>query len=112
MHREPGAACSVCKGWVAGLCGWAPNIDCDLFPMQLDKAFASGMSKDGPLLIGSTLNETDYYFRALAVLEAKSKSSAKGGAPVYRYELDYLSPAQNSLFRCPLNMEIPFRETS
>lgn len=136
--------------------GWAPNIDGDFFPMQLDKAFASGMSKDVPLLIGSNLNEmrpvtghdaitmekvrqilhstigensetyieaydeaypvhetrdlieTDYYFRALAVLEAKSKSSAKDGAPVYRYELDYLSPAQDSLFRCPHNMEVPF----
>lgn len=103
---------SLCLERAERQCGWAPNIDCDLFPMQLDKAFASGMSKDGPLLIGSTLIETDYYFQALAVLEAKSKSSAKGGAPVYRYELDYLSPAQDSLFRCPLNMEIPFRETS
>ncbi|MDD5950695.1 MAG: carboxylesterase family protein [Bacteroidales bacterium] len=53
------------------------------------------------------LIETDYYFRANAVREASLKAEY-GKAPVYRYELNYLSPAQDSLFRCPHNMEIAF----
>lgn len=52
------------------------------------------------------LVETDWYFRSLAVMEAIAKS--RGGSKVYRYEMDWLSPAQDSVFRCPHNMEVPF----
>lgn len=51
--------------------------------------------------------EIDTRSRPGAVRQAAAKA-AQGGAPVYLYQFNYMSPAQDGVFRCPHNMEIAF----
>ncbi|MEI9964495.1 MAG: carboxylesterase family protein [Caulobacteraceae bacterium] len=53
------------------------------------------------------LISSDYWMRHPVLLQAERKASL-GGAPVYVYEFDRLSPARGGKLHCPHGSEIPF----
>ena len=94
------------------LFGQVPVVDGEVIPAQPDTPEALALSKDVPVIIGTTYHEftrdqEDPIFQPLALQQAANRSAA-GCAPVYLYQFTWESPVLDGVFGSTHCIEIPF----
>ena len=94
------------------LYGQVPVVDGEIIPAQPATAEALAMSKDIPVIIGTTYHEftrdrEDPIFQPLALKQAEDRTAA-GCAPVYFYQFTWESPVLDGAFGSTHCIEIPF----
>lgn len=94
------------------LFGTEPTVDGVILPAQPGAPESMALSKDIPVIIGTTWNEftvgqEDQMFKPLAIEQAKDRT-AYGCAPVYLYRFDWESPVLDGHLGSSHCMEIPF----
>ena len=94
------------------LFGTEPTVDGTILPAQPGAPESMALSKDIPVIIGTTWNEftvgqEDQMFKPLAIAQAKDRT-AFGCAPVYLYRFDWESPVLDGHLGSSHCMEIPF----
>ena len=94
------------------LFGQVPVVDGEIIPAQPATAEALALSKDVPVIIGTTYHEftrdrEDPIFLPLAQQQAADRSAA-GCAPVYWYQFTWESPVLDGALGSTHCMEIPF----
>ena len=94
------------------LFGQTPVVDGVVIPAQPSTPEALSLSKDIPVIIGTTLNEftpaqEDPIFKPLADAQAESRAQY-GCAPVYKYLFTWKTPVLDGVMGSPHCMEIPF----
>ena len=94
------------------LFGQVPVVDGEVIPAQPDTPEALALSKDVPVIIGTTYHEftrdqEDPIFQPLALQQAANRSAA-GCAPVYLYQFTWESPVLDGAFGSTHCIEIPF----
>ena len=94
------------------LYGQVPVVDGDVIPAQPSTSEALALSKDIPVIIGTTYHEftrdrEDPIFQPLALQQASDRSAA-GCAPVYLYQFTWESPVLDGAFGSTHCIEIPF----
>ncbi|MBR1570114.1 MAG: carboxylesterase/lipase family protein [Bacteroidales bacterium] len=94
------------------LFGAMPVVDGEVIPAQPSTQAALTLSKDIPVIIGTTYNEftrdrEDEIFKPLAVQQANDRTAA-GCAPVYMYQFDWASPVMDGALGSTHCLEIPF----
>ncbi|MBQ9397489.1 MAG: carboxylesterase/lipase family protein [Bacteroidales bacterium] len=94
------------------LYGQVPVVDGEIIPAQPATAEALALSKDIPVIIGTTYHEftrdrEDPIFQPLAVQQAADRTAA-GCAPVYFYQFTWESPVLDGAFGSTHCIEIPF----
>lgn len=94
------------------LFGTEPTVDGVILPAQPGAPESMALSKDIPVIIGTTWNEftvgqEDQMFKPLAIEQAKDRT-ASGCAPVYLYRFDWESPVLDGHLGSSHCMEIPF----
>ncbi len=94
------------------LFGAMPVVDGEVIPAQPSAQAALALSKDIPVIIGTTYNEftrgrEDEIFKPLAVRQANDRVAA-GCAPVYVYQFDWASPVMDGALGSTHCLEIPF----
>ena len=92
--------------------GTRPVVDGEVLPNQPSSAAAMALSKDIPVIIGTTYHEftrdrEDPIFKPLAVGQAADRAAA-GCAPVYLYQFTWESPVLDGALGSTHCMEIPF----
>ena len=94
------------------LFGQVPVVDGEIIPAQPATAEALALSKDIPVIIGTTYHEftrdrEDPIFKPLALRQAADRTAA-GCAPVYLYQFTWESPVLDGALGSTHCMEIPF----
>jgi len=94
------------------LFGNMPVVDGEVIPNQPGTAAALALSKDVPVIIGTTYNEftptqEDPVFKPLALQQAGDRQAA-GCASVYVYQFDWASPVMDGVLGSTHCLEIPF----
>ena len=94
------------------LFGTEPTVDGVVLPYQPGAPESMELSKDIPVIIGTTWNEftvgqEDQMFKPLAIAQAKDRTN-HGCAPVYLYRFDWESPVLDGHLGSSHCMEIPF----
>ena len=94
------------------LYGQVPVVDGNIIPAQPDTPEALELSKDIPVIIGTTYHEftrdrEDPIFRPLALAQAETRSAA-GCADVWLYRFDWESPVLDGALGSTHCMELPF----
>jgi len=94
------------------LFGNMPVVDGNVIPAQPDTPAALSLSRDIPVIIGTTYNEftrdqQDPIFKPLALKQAEDRKAA-GCAPVYLYQFDWASPVMDGALGSTHCLEIPF----
>ncbi|MBQ6073717.1 MAG: carboxylesterase/lipase family protein [Bacteroidales bacterium] len=94
------------------LYGQVPVVDGDVIPAQPSTPEALAISKDIPVIIGTTYHEftrdrEDPIFKPLALQQAADRSAA-GCAPVYLYQFTWESPVLDGALGSTHCIEIPF----
>ncbi len=94
------------------LFGTRPVEDGEILPAQPGSAAAMALSKDIPVIIGTTYHEftrdrEDPIFKPLALQQAAARAAA-GCAPVYLYQFTWESPVLDGALGSTHCMEIPF----
>ena len=94
------------------LFGQVPVVDGEVIPAQPATAEALALSKDIPVIIGTTYheftrNQEDPIFQPLALQQAADRTAA-GCAPVYFYQFTWESPVLDGAFGSTHCIEIPF----
>ena len=94
------------------LFGQVPVVDGEIIPAQPATAEALALSKDIPVIIGTTYHEftrdrEDPIFQPLALKQAADRSAA-GCAPVYMYQFTWESPVLDGALGSTHCIEIPF----
>jgi para-nitrobenzyl esterase len=94
------------------LYGQVPVVDGEIIPAQPATLEALALSKDIPVIIGTTYHEftrdrEDPIFKPLALQQAADRTAA-GCAPVYLYQFTWESPVLDGAFGSTHCMEIPF----
>lgn len=94
------------------LFGKVPVVDGEVIPAQPATPEALSLSKDIPVIIGTTFHEftrdrEDPIFQPLAKQQAADRYAA-GCAPVYFYQFTWESPVLDSAFGSTHCIEIPF----
>ena len=94
------------------LYGQVPVVDGEIIPAQPATAEALALSKDIPVIIGTTYHEftrdrEDPIFQPLALKQAEDRTAA-GCAPVYFYQFTWESPVLDGAFGSTHCIEIPF----
>ena len=94
------------------LFGTEPTVDGVILPAQPGAPQSMELSKDVPVIIGTTWNEftsgrEDAMFKPLAIAQAKDRTQY-GCAPVYFYRFDWESPVLDGHLGSSHCMEIPF----
>ena len=94
------------------LFGQTPVVDGEVIPAQPDSPEALSISKDIPLIVGTTYHEftrdrEDPIFKPLAIRQADVRSSA-GCAPVYYYQFTWESPVLDGALGSTHCMDLPF----
>ncbi|MBO4842653.1 MAG: carboxylesterase/lipase family protein [Bacteroidales bacterium] len=94
------------------LFGQVPVVDGEIIPAQPASNDALALSKDIPVIIGTTYHEftrdrEDLIFLPLAQQQAADRSAA-GCAPVYLYQFTWESPVLDGALGSTHCMEIPF----
>jgi len=94
------------------LYGQVPVVDGEIIPAQPATLEALALSKDIPVIIGTTYHEftrdrEDTIFKPLALQQAADRTAA-GCAPVYLYQFTWESPVLDGAFGSTHCMEIPF----
>jgi para-nitrobenzyl esterase len=94
------------------LFGQVPVVDGEVIPAQPATPEALSLSKDIPVIIGTTFHEftrdrEDPIFQPLAKQQAADRNAA-GCAPVYFYQFTWESPVLDSAFGSTHCIEIPF----
>ncbi len=94
------------------LFGAMPVVDGEVIPAQPSSTAALALSRDIPVIIGTTYNEftrdqEDPIFKPLAIQQARDRTSA-GCAPVYLYQFDWASPVMDGALGSTHCLEIPF----
>ena len=94
------------------LFGQVPVVDGEVIPTQPATPEALSLSKDIPVIIGTTFHEftrdrEDPIFQPLAKQQAADRYAA-GCAPVYFYQFTWESPVLDSAFGSTHCIEIPF----
>lgn len=94
------------------LFGTEPTVDGTILPAQPGAPESMELSKDIPVIIGTTWNEftvgqEDQMFKPLAIAQAKDRT-AYGCAPVWMYRFDWESPVLDGHLGSSHCMEIPF----
>lgn len=89
-----------------------PVVDGEIIPAQPGTAEALALSKDIPVIIGTTYHEftrdrEDPIFLPLALQQAADRTAA-GCAPVYHYQFTWESPVLDGALGSTHCMEIPF----
>ena len=92
--------------------GTRPVVDGDILPEQPGSPAAMALSKDIPVIIGTTYHEftrdqEDPIFKPLALAQAADRTAA-GCAPVYLYQFTWESPVLDGAFGSTHCIEIPF----
>ena len=92
--------------------GTRPVVDGEILPAQPGAPASMALSKDIPVIIGTTYHEftrdqEDPIFKPLAVQQASDRAAA-GCAPVYLYQFTWESPVLDGAFGSTHCMEIPF----
>ena len=92
--------------------GTRPVVDGEILPEQPGSAASMALSKDIPVIIGTTYHEftrdrEDPIFKPLAVQQAADRAAA-GCAPVYLYQFTWESPVLDGALGSTHCMEIPF----
>lgn len=94
------------------LFGTEPTVDGTILPAQPGAPESMELSKDIPVIIGTTWNEftvgqEDQMFKPLAIAQAKDRT-AYGCAPVWMYRFDWESSVLDGHLGSSHCMEIPF----
>ena len=94
------------------LFGNMPIVDGTVIPAQPGTPEALALSRDIPVIIGTTYNEftpgqEDPIFKPLALQQAADRQAA-GCAPVYLYQFDWSSPVMDGVLGSTHCLEIPF----
>jgi len=94
------------------LFGQVPVVDGEIIPAQPASAEALALSKDIPVIIGTTYHEftrdrEDPIFQPLALQQAADRTAA-GCAPIYLYQFTWESPVLDGALGSTHCMEIPF----
>ena len=94
------------------LFGQVPVVDGEVIPAQPSTPEALALSKDIPVIIGTTYHEftrdrEDPIFQPLAIQQAADRTAA-GCAPVYFYQFTWESPVLDGAFGSTHCIEIPF----
>ncbi|MBQ6958914.1 MAG: carboxylesterase/lipase family protein [Bacteroidales bacterium] len=94
------------------LFGQVPVVDGEVIPAQPATPEALSLSKDIPVIIGTTFHEftrdrEDPIFQPLAKQQAADRNAA-GCAPVYFYQFTWESPVLDNAFGSTHCIEIPF----
>ena len=94
------------------LFGQVPVVDGEIIPAQPASAEALALSKDIPVIIGTTYHEftrdrEDPIFQPLALQQAADRTAA-GCAPIYLYQFTWESPVLDGVLGSTHCMEIPF----
>ena len=92
--------------------GTRPVVDGDVLPEQPGSPSSMALSKDIPVIIGTTYHEftrdrEDPIFKPLAVQQAADRAAA-GCAPVYLYQFTWESPVLDGALGSTHCIEIPF----
>ena len=92
--------------------GTRPVVDGVVLPAQPGAPASMALSKDIPVIIGTTYHEftrdqEDPIFKPLAVQQAADRTAA-GCAPVYLYQFTWESPVLDGAFGSTHCIEIPF----
>ena len=92
--------------------GTRPVVDGEILPDQPGSPAAMALSKDIPVIIGTTYHEftrdqEDPIFKPLALQQAADRSAA-GCAPVYLYQFTWESPVLDGALGSTHCIEIPF----
>jgi para-nitrobenzyl esterase len=92
--------------------GTRPVVDGSILPAQPGAPASMALSKDIPVIIGTTYHEftrdrEDPIFKPLAVQQAADRAAA-GCAPVYLYQFTWESPVLDGAFGSTHCIEIPF----
>ena len=92
--------------------GTRPVVDGAVLPNQPGAPASLAMSKDIPVIIGTTYHEftrdqEDPIFKPLAIQQAADRTAA-GCAPVYFYQFTWESPVLDGAFGSTHCIEIPF----
>ena len=92
--------------------GTRPVVDGEILPAQPGAPASMALSKDIPVIIGTTYHEftrdqEDPIFKPLAVQQAADRTAA-GCAPVYLYQFTWESPVLDGAFGSTHCIEIPF----
>ena len=92
--------------------GTRPVVDGEILPAQPGAPASMAVSKDIPVIIGTTYHEftrdqEDPIFKPLAVQQAADRTAA-GCAPVYLYQFTWESPVLDGAFGSTHCIEIPF----
>jgi para-nitrobenzyl esterase len=92
--------------------GTRPVVDGEILPAQPGAPASMALSKDIPVIIGTTYHEftrdqEDPIFKPLAVQQAADRAAA-GCAPVYLYQFTWESPVLDGAFGSTHCIEIPF----
>ncbi|NLZ20217.1 MAG: carboxylesterase/lipase family protein [Bacteroidales bacterium] len=94
------------------LFGTRPVVDSEVLPHQPGSAAAMALSRDIPVIIGTTYHEftrdqEDTIFKPLALRQASDRLAA-GCAPVYLYQFTWESPVLDGALGSTHCLEIPF----
>ena len=94
------------------LYGQEPVVDGEIIPFQPNSPEAMALSKDIPVIIGTTYHEftrdqEDPIFKPLAEKQAADRTAA-GCAPVYLYQFTWESPVLDGILGSTHCMELPF----
>ena len=92
--------------------GTRPVVDGDILPEQPGVSASMAVSRDIPVIIGTTYHEftrdrEDPIFKPLAVQQAADRAAA-GCAPVYLYQFTWESPVLDGALGSTHCIEIPF----
>ncbi|MBR5724082.1 MAG: carboxylesterase/lipase family protein [Bacteroidales bacterium] len=92
--------------------GTRPVVDGNILPAQPGAPASLAVSKDIPLIVGTTYHEftrdtEDPIFKPLAIQQASDRTAA-GCAPVYLYQFTWESPVLDGVFGSTHCIEIPF----
>ena len=92
--------------------GTRPVVDGEILPEQPGSPSALALSRDIPVIIGTTYHEftrdrEDPIFKPLALQQAAVRAAA-GCAPVYLYQFTWESPVLDGAFGSTHCIEIPF----
>ena len=112
--REEARAAGALPGNMleALLFGAMPVVDGEVIPAQPGTPAALALSRDVPVIIGTTYHEftrdkKDDIFKPLAIKQAGERVAA-GCAPVYLYQFDWASPVLDGALGSTHCLEIPF----
>ena len=94
------------------LFGQTPVVDGEVIPAQPATPEALALSKDVPVIIGTTYHEftrdrEDPIFKPLAIQQAEQRTAA-GCAPVYYYQFTWESPVLDGVLGSTHCMDLPF----